>query len=119
MIRSTWMQFRAQAVVATSGLLIVAVVMAITGPHLVHLYDANVSTCAAHDDCSTATSSFLQNDHVLQVGLNVLAVVLPGIIGILWGAPLVARELAVSYTHLRAHETDSYLVCRLLLEKKK
>ena len=26
--------------------------------------------------------------------------------------------LPVSYTHLRAHETDSYLVCRLLLEKK-
>src|SRR5680860_909708 len=25
----------------------------------------------------------------------------------------------VSYTHLRAHETDSYLVCSLLLEKKK
>ena len=25
---------------------------------------------------------------------------------------------AVSYTHLRAHETDSYIVCRLLLEKK-
>src|SRR5665647_3554004 len=24
----------------------------------------------------------------------------------------------ISYTHLRAHETDSYLVCRLLLEKK-
>ena len=27
--------------------------------------------------------------------------------------------ITVSYTHLRAHETDSYLVCRLLLEKKK
>ena len=27
--------------------------------------------------------------------------------------------VSVSYTHLRAHETDSYLVCRLLLEKKK
>ena len=25
--------------------------------------------------------------------------------------------VTVSYTHLRAHETDSYLVCRLLLEK--
>ena len=24
--------------------------------------------------------------------------------------------IPVSYTHLRAHETDSYLVCRLLLE---
>ena len=29
------------------------------------------------------------------------------------------QYIAVSYTHLRAHETDSYLVCRLLLEKKK
>src|SRR5665647_2714342 len=27
------------------------------------------------------------------------------------------RFHTVSYTHLRAHETDSYLVCRLLLEK--
>ena len=27
--------------------------------------------------------------------------------------------LTVSYTHLRAHETLRYLVCRLLLEKKK
>src|SRR5664279_6620152 len=30
----------------------------------------------------------------------------------------VAWMKSVSYTHLRAHETDSYLVCRLLLEKK-
>ena len=30
------------------------------------------------------------------------------------GAPI-----AVSYTHLRAHETSLHLVCRLLLEKKK
>ena len=33
--------------------------------------------------------------------------------------PYHYRNKAVSYTHLRAHETDSYLVCRLLLEKKK
>src|SRR5678815_2424527 len=29
------------------------------------------------------------------------------------------RVIAVSYTHLRAHETPEHLVCRLLLEKKK
>ena len=34
------------------------------------------------------------------------------------GDKIVAAH-SVSYTHLRAHETDSYLVCRLLLEKKK
>src|SRR5678816_376802 len=34
---------------------------------------------------------------------------------------ILAAQLygAVSYTHLRAHETPEHLVCRLLLEKKK
>ena len=32
---------------------------------------------------------------------------------------VLARGAAVSYTHLRAHETVLDLVCRLLLEKKK
>ena len=32
---------------------------------------------------------------------------------------LAISVLAVSYTHLRAHETREDLVCRLLLEKKK
>ena len=35
------------------------------------------------------------------------------------GKPLKDHLDAVSYTHLRAHETLRYLVCRLLLEKKK
>eukprot|EP00658_Telonema_sp_P-2_P028845 TRINITY_DN22022_c0_g1_i2.p1 TRINITY_DN22022_c0_g1~~TRINITY_DN22022_c0_g1_i2.p1 ORF type:complete len:135 (-),score=46.91 TRINITY_DN22022_c0_g1_i2:46-450(-) len=33
--------------------------------------------------------------------------------------PKALGVLAVSYTHLRAHETPEHLVCRLLLEKKK
>eukprot|EP00658_Telonema_sp_P-2_P027948 TRINITY_DN21507_c0_g1_i1.p2 TRINITY_DN21507_c0_g1~~TRINITY_DN21507_c0_g1_i1.p2 ORF type:complete len:120 (+),score=11.33 TRINITY_DN21507_c0_g1_i1:174-533(+) len=32
--------------------------------------------------------------------------------------PRPSRSHAVSYTHLRAHETPEHLVCRLLLEKK-
>ena len=32
---------------------------------------------------------------------------------------LMDENIAVSYTHLRAHETVLDLVCRLLLEKKK
>src|SRR5660397_274525 len=35
------------------------------------------------------------------------------------GAKNCRRADAVSYTHLRAHETKANLVCRLLLEKKK
>src|SRR5665647_3815775 len=47
-----------------------------------------------------------------KADLDTLVVKGPIAIGHMWGS-------AVSYTHLRAHETDSYLVCRLLLEKKK
>src|SRR5678816_4749882 len=37
-----------------------------------------------------------------------------------WSLDGLADDLdAVSYTHLRAHETPEHLVCRLLLEKKK
>ena len=32
---------------------------------------------------------------------------------------IVLGAVTVSYTHLRAHETEADLVCRLLLEKKK
>ena len=41
--------------------------------------------------------------------------------GELFGGPyeFTVGDGAVSYTHLRAHETLRYLVCRLLLEKKK
>src|SRR5660397_266087 len=38
--------------------------------------------------------------------------------GICTGTSRVSSQ-AVSYTHLRAHETKANLVCRLLLEKKK
>ena len=31
---------------------------------------------------------------------------------------IAAMRFAVSYTHLRAHETSAHLVCRLLLGKK-
>ena len=31
---------------------------------------------------------------------------------------LIDYYMAVSYTHLRAHETPEHIVCRLLLEKK-
>ena len=49
-----------------------------------------------------------------------------GLSGIIGGISLGIANLtfilsltSVSYTHLRAHETEADLVCRLLLEKKK
>ena len=93
MIRLTWRQFRTQALVALGALVFVAVVSAITGPHLVHLYETTVATCARYGDCSAATTAFLRNDSSLRTWLDIGVIVVPGIIGIFWGAPLVAREL--------------------------
>jgi hypothetical protein len=93
MIRLTWRQFHTPASVALGALVVVAVVSAITGPHLVHLYDTTVATCAAHGDCSEATAAFLGNEAKLRTALGILLVVVPGIIGLFWGAPLVAREI--------------------------
>src|SRR5680860_1379731 len=50
-----------------------------------------------------------------------MVIFVAALVGLVVGEPLVDRVLLivlvpVSYTHLRAHETDSYLVCRLLLE---
>src|SRR5665647_2450617 len=45
--------------------------------------------------------------------------VAPTQVGFAGGPGATTGASPVSYTHLRAHETDSYLVCRLLLEKKK
>src|SRR5680860_852986 len=62
-----------------------------------------------------------KHERLLQEPSHMLIPMVPAL-GLM--AALVLRQpdlgtTPVSYTHLRAHETDSYLVCRLLLEKKK
>jgi len=92
-IRLTWRQFRTQGAVFLGALVAAAVVAGVTGPDLVHLYETTVATCGAHGDCSDATTAFLRSDTVLRTWLGILVIVVPGIIGIFWGAPLVAREI--------------------------
>ena len=92
MIRFAWLQFRMQAAVAAGALTIVAVVLALTGPNLVHLYDTTVASCAVHHDCSTATTDFTDTDGPLQVFLDFLLLTVPLLIGMFWGAPLISRE---------------------------
>jgi len=93
MTRLVWRQLRVQSIVALGMLVVVAVVAVMTGPHLAHLYDTSVATCGARGDCLGAASAFLRNDSTIRTWLGILILVIPGIIGMFWGAPLVAREL--------------------------
>jgi hypothetical protein len=87
-----WRQIRTQVALVSGVLLAIAIALSVTGPHLVHTYDTVVKACSSHGDCATVTSQFLRSDRLLQQ-LGVVLLILPALIGIFWGAPLVAREL--------------------------
>lgn len=99
MIWLTWRQFRAQAVTAAAALAALAVLLAVTGPHIVNLYDANkVGSCQAAGNCPAAVTLFMREvgtSYVEEIYILGTAVVLvaPALIGIFWGAPLIAREV--------------------------
>jgi hypothetical protein len=92
MIRFAALQFRLQAALAFGALAALATVLGLTGPHLVHLYDTIVATCSAHGNCSSADATFLSSYRLLQ-DLGNVVIAVPALVGIFWGAPLVAREL--------------------------
>jgi len=93
----TWRQFRAQAITAAAALAAFAILLAATGPHLASLYTTSkVASCHGYA-CDAATSAFYSKlagldtvVYLLGIGLILIA---PAIIGIFWGAPLIAREL--------------------------
>ncbi|HEY1918303.1 MAG TPA: ABC transporter permease [Streptosporangiaceae bacterium] len=93
MIRLAWRQFRVQALVAGAALVVVAVVLAVTGPRFAHDYVAAQAACNSGGDCTSIMAQFVGDYHAVQVALDVLVLALPALIGIFWGAPLVAREL--------------------------
>jgi hypothetical protein len=93
MIRFAWTQSRTQALAAAALLAVLAIALGVTGPHLAHLYDTTVASCGSAGDCQTATSVFLQEDHLLRLILEIIVVVAPALTGLFWGAPLIAREL--------------------------
>ena len=45
MIWLTWRQFRLPAIVALGALAVVAVILAITGPHIADIFHTSVTTC--------------------------------------------------------------------------
>jgi hypothetical protein len=94
----TWRQFRGQAAVGAAALLIVALVAVASRARLDHLYVISIKGCAAHGDCAAKTSSFLNqvNGSVLNhlpLLLGTALVVVPAVVSMFWGAPVISSEL--------------------------
>lgn len=89
----TWRQFRAQTIVAAAALAVLAIVLLITGFRLSHAFDSTVIGCQAHGDCAAADNALQGQDTALQDLTRLLMYAVPAVIGVFWGAPLLAREL--------------------------
>jgi ABC-type transport system involved in multi-copper enzyme maturation permease subunit len=107
MIWLTWRQFRAQATTAAAALAAFAIVLAAAEPSLSGLYHSS-GFASCHGAACTGLASTFINDLASGGGIAgvpgtiytilyllsvVVILIAPAIIGIFWGAPLIAREL--------------------------
>jgi hypothetical protein len=90
----SWRQFRLQALTAAVAFVVVGAVLAYTGPHVTHLYDnSGIQACrASHGDCGPLIDNFTSH-YVWWHGLGAFIIAMPALIGVFWGAPLLAREV--------------------------
>jgi hypothetical protein len=97
MIWFTWRQFRTQTWITVGALAALGVLLVITARSIADAYDAaNLAGCG--NDCTTAIDNFLRE---VKTGISrtvfdlatVTMTLVPALIGIFWGAPLIAREL--------------------------
>jgi hypothetical protein len=85
-----WRQFRTQALVTLGLLVAFAALLIPTGLHLHDIYNSvGGAACTRANDCNVIAG----HDKVLAVLIPVALLVIPAVIGMFWGAPLVAREL--------------------------
>jgi ABC-2 family transporter protein len=95
----TWRQFRVQAITAAVALAAFAILLAATGPHLASLYAASGISGCRPASCAQLASSWLSQLYsagtywVLYLLGVVIILLAPAVIGLFWGAPLIAREL--------------------------
>jgi ABC-2 family transporter protein len=104
MIWLTWRQFRTQAAVAAALLVAVAVATALNSHLLGDLWNnSGAAACTAAGNCTDEVGNFLDraNAGLIATLFNLSSIfmyALPPLIGVFWGAPLIARELE-SGTH--------------------
>jgi hypothetical protein len=90
MIWFAWRQFRTQALVALGLLIAFAVLVLLTGLHLRDAYhSAGSAQCAAGNTCPWLSGY----EQALSDLLGPALIAIPALLGMFWGAPLVAREL--------------------------
>jgi ABC-type transport system involved in multi-copper enzyme maturation permease subunit len=94
MIWLTWRQFRAAATMMAATLAVLAASLALTGPGLADDYATGIAACTTQSGgCSNFVQRFFQDHQTPFLAVAAVVLVLPALIGLFWGAPLITREL--------------------------
>ncbi|MEO3859039.1 ABC transporter permease [Acrocarpospora sp. B8E8] len=94
MIWLTWRQFRAAAAMMAAILVGLAAFLALTGPDLAEDYATGLAGCTADAaGCSNFLRQFFDDFRGPFLAVTAAALVLPALVGLFWGAPLITREL--------------------------
>jgi hypothetical protein len=90
MIWLAWRQFRTQALVTLALLAAFTVLVLVTGLHLRTIYNSlGGAHCSVRGDCG----ALIDQDRALPDILGPALLAIPALLGMFWGAPLLAREL--------------------------
>jgi ABC-type transport system involved in multi-copper enzyme maturation permease subunit len=89
----TWRQFRVQALVAIGLLAVLAIYVLFTGPHISHVFNSYAANCHPKNTCNPVMSNRVGKLKKLLPEFDDLVTLAPALIGMFWGAPLVAREV--------------------------
>jgi hypothetical protein len=86
-----WRQHRTQVYVAAAALAALAVLLLVTGTQMASQYHSALVACAASHTCGNLANTLTLGSPLSNVLIS-LTVVVPCLLGVFWGGPLVARE---------------------------
>ena len=87
-----WRQHRAQVFIGAAALAAFAVLLLITGQQMASQYHAALASCTQSHSCGNLASTLFLGNHAIGF-LVILTLGVPALLGMFWGAPLVAHEL--------------------------
>ncbi|MDH2428902.1 ABC transporter permease subunit [Sphaerisporangium sp. TRM90804] len=99
MIWLTWRQFRGSAAMMATLLVVLVATLAATGPNLASGYSAGIAACTRDSTCDRFYDRFFDDYQLPFLAVSLIVLLLPALVGLFWGAPMITRELEAG-THL-------------------
>jgi hypothetical protein len=87
-----WRQHRLAAAVGGAVLAAFAVLMVVTGVQMASQWHTALAQCTASHTCDSMAGTLFLGSHAVGF-LVIMTMGVPAVLGVFWGAPLVAREL--------------------------